>query len=200
MEKLYKILAVIFHPVVIPTVGILTYFLSIPNSFNNNQKLALIGVIFTTTYIIPVLILLLLKEVKIINSYHVSTIKERKIPVAIMVLLFYLLGNYFYNGYVTRDIGLLFYATTYALIICYLLFAFKIKASIHLLSLGITISFFILMSKIYNLQIALIIIFFILISGLVGNARLYLKAHTASEVYIGFFIGVITPFAVFYLL
>jgi hypothetical protein len=37
----------------------------------------------------------------------------------------------------------------------------------------------------------------ILLAGLVANARLHLKAHTAKEVYLGFIVGFIAPFAVY---
>jgi len=37
-----------------------------------------------------------------------------------------------------------------------------------------------------------------LLSGLIASARLHLKAHTEKEVYIGFFIGFISPIVLFY--
>jgi membrane-associated phospholipid phosphatase len=39
-----------------------------------------------------------------------------------------------------------------------------------------------------------------LLAGLVANARIYLKAHTPQEVYLGFFLGFVAPLSVYYFL
>lgn len=198
--KFHKFISVILHPIVIPTIGVLLYFILIPNSFNSNQRLAVLGLIFVTTYIIPLVILILFKKLKLIKSFNAESIKERKIPVAIMIVLFYLLGNTLQNVPNLRDLGLLFYATSLGLIFIYISFAFKLKASLHLLSLGITTSFFIVLSLIYSRSFIITIIIALLFSGLLASSRLYLKAHNPKEVYIGFFFGFISTFAIYYLL
>jgi membrane-associated phospholipid phosphatase len=40
----------------------------------------------------------------------------------------------------------------------------------------------------------------ILLAGLLASARLHLKAHTPKDIYVGFFIGTVTPFCLQYLL
>ena len=44
--KFYKFISVILHPIVIPTIGVLLYFILIPNGFNSDQTLAVLGLIF----------------------------------------------------------------------------------------------------------------------------------------------------------
>ncbi|WP_298762333.1 hypothetical protein [uncultured Polaribacter sp.] len=114
-----------------------------------------------------------------------------------MIVLFYLLGNTLIRIAQVEDIGLLFYATSCALAFVYFLFAFDLKTSIHLLSFGIFTSFYIILGYIYEKQFAVLIIITLLLSGLVANARLHLKAHTTKEIYIGYFVGFIAPFAVY---
>ncbi|WP_284041131.1 hypothetical protein [uncultured Polaribacter sp.] len=188
------------HPIVIPTIGIILYFLLIPSGFNSNQKYAVLGLIFVTTYIIPLVILILFKKLKLIKSFKAESIKERKVPIAMMIVLFYLLGNTLKDISNLFDLGLLFYATTLGLIFIYIFFAFKIKASLHLLSLGLTTSFFIILNYIYNENLNIIIIGCLLLAGMLGTARLHLKAHTQTEVYLGFLFGFISPLIVFYIL
>jgi hypothetical protein len=188
------------HPIVIPTIGVLLYFLLVNNSFGSNQKLAVIGLIFATTYLIPLFILILFKKIKLIQSFKAETISERKIPVLVMIVLFYVLGNTLQNIPNLRDLGLLFYATSLGLVFIYLFFAFKIKASIHLLSLGITTGFFMVLGNLYSQSFLLIIIVALLLSGLLASARLHLKAHTPKEVYFGFLFGLLSPYIIFYLL
>ena len=198
--KFYKFLSVILHPIVIPTVGVFIYFFLIRNGFNSTQRLAVLGLVFITTYIIPLLILILFKKLKMIKSYYAESIRERKIPIAMMIILFYLLGNTLYGATNITDLGVLFYATSLGLIIIYIFFAFNQKLSIHLLSLGISTGFFLLMSSKYSYSFTLVIIICFLLSGLLGSARLHLKAHTRTEVYLGFLFGFISPFIVNYIL
>lgn len=200
MEKFYKIISVIFHPIVVPTIGVLLYFILIPSSYPSNLKLTLLSLIFVMTYLVPLLILILFKKLKLIESFNAHTIKERKLPVAMMIVLFYLLGNTIANIGAMRDISLLFYATSGALMLLYVFFVFKIKTSIHLLSLGISTAFFLIIDINNSSNFPLVIILNILIAGIVANARLYLKAHKPSEVYIGFFMGFISTFITYNIL
>lgn len=198
--RFHNFISVILHPIVIPTIGVMLYYLLIPNSISSNQRLSLLGLIFITTYLIPLVLLILLKKLKLIASFKSETIKERKLPVAIMIILFYLLGNTLHNTLLFFDFGILFYATTLGLLIIYLLFFLKFKTSIHLLSIGVATGFFLVMSKIYTYNYTSILIIFLAISGILGTSRLHLKAHTPKEVYIGFILGLIAPSIVYYFL
>lgn len=200
MERFYKTISVVLHPIVVPTIGVLMYFILIPKNYASNQKLALLGLVFATTYLIPLLILILFKKLKLIKTFNAHSIKERKIPVAMMIVLFYLLGNTIATITGMKDISLLFYASSAALTIMYIFFPFNLKTSIHLVSLGISTSFFIIIGYIYSNHFPLVVIINILLAGLVANARLYLKAHTPKEVYLGFFFGFIAPFGAYYFL
>lgn len=195
--RFYKFISTTLHPIVLPTIVVMLYFLLSPGNFSSYQKLTILSLIFTVTYLIPLLILILFKKLRIIESYQTNSIKERKLPIAFMIVLFYLLGNTIDN---IGNLRVLFYGTSLGLILIYLLFFFKIKASIHLLSLGISAGFFMIMSSIYAQPYILLTIIFFLISGILASARLHLKAHTSREVYIGFFIGLIAPLLVSFIL
>lgn len=176
------------------------YFLLTTNHFISDQKFTVLSVVFIFTYLVPLFILIIFKHLKIIKTYQTKSIKERKLPVLLMVILFYLLGNTMNNTPNLRDLGLLFYATSIGLLFIYTLFYFKIKASIHLMSLGISAGFFLALSNNYSKSYLLAIIVIFILSGLLATARLKLKAHTNKEVYIGFFTGLILPIIInFYL-
>ena len=198
--KFYKFISVMLHPIVIPTLGVILYFMFIQNSFNSTQKFGVLGLIFASTYIIPLLLLILFKRFKLIKSFNAESIKERKIPIAVMIVLFYLLGNTLYGIPNLMDLGVLFYATTLGLVIIYILFAFKLKTSLHLMSLGVTTGFFYLLQNVYNQNLILVIIAALILSGILGSARLNLKAHSQKEVYLGFILGFVSPSIIFYIL
>ncbi|SOU87447.1 hypothetical protein [Tenacibaculum dicentrarchi] len=195
-----KFISTILHPIVIPTIGIILYFILTPVYLSRYQQYTLLGVVFVATYIIPILLLVFLKTVKYIKSYEVYGIKERKIPVFFMMSLLFLLGKFFSEITIIKDLSYLFFGVVFGLGVIYILFSLKIKASLHLLSLGATTGYFLLFQKTHNITILPLIIVLILLSGLSASARLHLKAHTVKEVYLGFFIGIVSPFIAFYIL
>ena len=192
MNRFYKTISVVLHPIMVPTIGVLLYLLIIPNSYTSKQKTVLLALIFVTTYLLPLLILILFK----ILIPKVSK-KERKVPVALMIIVFYLLGNTIENNIKMTDISLLFYTSSIALTFVYLCLAYRLKVSIHLLSLGISTGFFMLIGFIYNYSLPIVVIVNILLAGIVANARLHLKMHQPKEVYLGFLSGLIAPFVVY---
>lgn len=198
--KIPQFISVILHPIVIPTIGVMLYFLVTPIIFESNQKLGVLSLVFIVTYLIPLLILVLFKKLKLINSYKTETIRDRKLPIAIMLVVFYLLGNTLHYIQNFNDVALLFYATSLGLVIVYILFHFQIKASIHLLSFGIFTGFFMVLSIIHNQSYLMIIMLTLLLSGIVAAARLHLNAHTPKEIYIGFFVGLIAPIVTYCIL
>jgi hypothetical protein len=188
------------HPIVLPTIGIILYFLTIPHSIKKEQRFYLIGLVFIVTYIIPLCVLIVLKGFKLIQSFQVHTIKERKIPLFLMILLFTILGSTFLKFSILRDFGMLFYGTTFGLIIVYVFFIFKIKISLHLLSIGSMVGFFMMMGIEYMTSVISTLLLLMFLSGLLASSRLHLKAHTPKEVYLGFFFGIITQISVYYIL
>lgn len=196
----HKFISTILHPIVMPTAGILLYFILSPLNISEKQQYAALSIVFICTYIVPLLLLGFLKTTGYIKTHQVKTIKERKAPVFFMILLFILLGKMFFNTFLSRDIGFLFYGTALALIFVYFIFFFKIKTSLHMLSIGGFIGFFLIFQQSYNYAILPIIIVLILLAGLLGASRLYLKAHTSLEVYLGFFVGLISQFLMFWIL
>ncbi|CAL2102794.1 conserved membrane protein of unknown function [Tenacibaculum sp. 190130A14a] len=187
-----KLISTVLHPIVMPTIGLLLFLLISDLRLNQEQKLVIFSIVFIATYIIPLLLLILLKGFGLIKSYQVSTINERKIPLFLMTVLFFSLGKMLMGLPMIRDFALLFYGTMISLIIVYFLFLFKIKSSLHLLSMGASISFFLLIDAFNQRSIifSIVVLLFVL-SGILGRARLDLKAHTVPEIYIGFFLGFI---------
>ncbi len=196
----HKFISTILHPIVMPTIGILIYFIFTPIYLDRKQQLSLLAVVFIATYIIPLLLLILLKSIGYIKSFQVHTINERRIPIFFMMTLLFILGKFFAEISTIRELSYLFFGVVFGLGIIYLLFLAEIKASLHLLSIGAAIGFFLLFQQLQNINTLPIVIVLIFLSGLLAASRLYLKAHTVKEVYIGFFIGICSPFLAYYIL
>ena len=189
MRQFLNIVSYIFHPLFIPIGGTILYFLVTPKYSSLELQSGNILPIFILTVIIPIIFFLILKNMGVINSIFLPTIKERKYPLYISCILFLMiLYKVIPNNYVHE----LFYiftglltATCTALILLFLRF----KTSLHLLGMGSLLMFMIGLSIHFEINITLAISVFTLLTGLVATSRLYLNAHNRSELLIGLLIG-----------
>ena len=195
--KFYKFISTILHPIVLPTLGVFLYFVFVSQSFEKRLQLIVLGLVFALTYVVPVLLLLFLRNFGFIKDFQVSTIKERRFPVIFMIFLLYFLGNTIIQIPTIRNLGILFYGTSLSLTCIYVLFSVKLKSSLHLVSMGNMIGFFLIMTNINRLSMLPIIILLVLLSGILASSRLYLKAHTPVELLIGFSLGIVCQFILF---
>ena len=160
--RFHKIISTVLHPIVIPTMGVLLYFIFVSHTIPKNQQFLLLSLVFGVTYIVPLLTLVLLKALNFIEDFQVKTIKERRFPVIFMIILFFLLGDILVKNPALRDLGFLFYGTALSLFCIYLLFYFNIKSSLHLVSMGNAVSFFLIISTIHNSSMLPVIMILIL--------------------------------------
>ena len=198
--RFHKFISTVLHPVVIPTLGVMLYFIFISQSLDQRQQFLLLALVFGITYVIPVIALFLLKALGLVQSFQVKTIRERRLPILMMLVLFYVLGDILANTPTLRDLGFLFYGTSLGLFTTYLLFALRLKSSLHLLSMGSAIGFFLVMINMYSMSLLPVIMVLILLSGLVASSRLHLQAHSSKELLIGFSIGVLSQLVTFWFL
>ena len=196
--KFHKFISTILHPIVLPTLGVFLYFVFVSQSFEKRLQLIVLGLVFALTYVVPVLLLLFLRNFGFIKDFQVSTIKERRFPVIFMIFLLYFLGNTIIQIPTIRNLGILFYGTSLSLTCIYVLFSVKLKSSLHLVSMGNMIGFFLIMTNINSLSMLPIIILLVLLSGILASSRLYLKAHTPVELLIGFSLGIVCQFILFF--
>lgn len=191
--KLAKLISYIFHPLLMPTYAFLLLFnqkayfaMIIPTP----AKWRLLVIVFILTFVLPMMLVLLLKSLKKIKSLQMYERKERNIPYIVSAwfsfILFLILNK-------TQLSPIFKYFTLGATLL--IVFAFivnlKWKISIHMLAIGGLVGMVMgltLMSIIGN---PVYMISLVLIAGLIGFARLKLKAHTQAQVYIGLFSGVI---------
>ena len=163
--KVHKFISTILHPTLLPTAGAFLYFIFVTQQFGKRLQLIILGLIFILTYIVPILLLFFLKNFGFIKDFQVSTIKERRVPVIFMILILYFLGNTIIQIPMIRNFGILFYGTSLSLICIYILFSIKLKSSLHLVSMGNMLGFFLIMTNVNNLSILFIIILLIFLSG-----------------------------------
>jgi hypothetical protein len=185
---------------VIPTIGVLLFLALTPDFIRKERQYLVLGIVFFSTYVVPIISLIILKALGVIKSFQVESIKERKIPLFLMLLIFYILGWFLIMIPDFKDLGVLFYGTNLSLIVIYILFFFNIKTSLHIVSMSSALGFFLIYGTLNSISILPIAVIIIMLTGLLASSRLYLKAHTPLEVYLGFFLGITSQYVGYLLL
>jgi membrane-associated phospholipid phosphatase len=190
-EKLAKWISVIFHPLLMPTYGFLLIFCTknyISTFVILRYKIIIIGITFLFTFVFPAINAFVLLKMGRIRSLEMESIKERLIPYGTTALYYFALLYLFYHTGFLFIFKLILIGAT-SIIILTLLISTKWKISAHTAGIGGMAGA--ALGMVYRLQIDLELLFFIIIllAGVVGYARLRLKAHTPAQVYSGFLLG-----------
>lgn len=173
-----------------PTLTTLLYFYLIPIRFPSRQQYGVMSIVFIGTYIIPLLLMIILKKIRVLKSYQVKSYRDVKLVLLIFILTFLVLGGLFYKIPNLIDFSNLFLTTAVGLFFLLLLSFFKIKTSFYVFSLAVTIGFFISVSEKYSYNFLPIIIILILSAGIVASVLLKTQKRNPREMYLGFFIGI----------
>ncbi|MCK0132416.1 hypothetical protein MWU59_12975 [Flavobacteriaceae bacterium F08102] len=187
--KFHRFVSYIFHPVIIPIASTLLYFILVPVAVSRTFSSRVLGIVFVMTYILPILLLYILKKVKLIQDFELKTINERKFPVLFLTIITFLLGRLLLQTGIANILAFCFYGCSLSLGIIYLLFFLQIKISLHTVGLSGLIGFLGIISYAYQRNLLLILMLLFVILGLVASSRLVLKAHHPREIFLGFIIG-----------
>ncbi len=192
-----KLVSHIIHPIVIPIIGTIIYFIILPKHTPEKMELLVISSIFIGTYVIPLLFLLTLKSSNVISNLQLENIQERKFPVMFFISITFLISTLLRKIPSIIELSLFFYGMTLSLIIVYLLLYAKFKASFHMVGISGLIGFFICFSFQFQINLLLLIAVLLILAGIIATSRLKLKAHNPREIFWGSFIGITSVFAVF---
>lgn len=198
-EKLAKIISVLFHPLLIPTYAMLI-LINTKNHFAlalplQNRYIAL-AIVFLTSFVLPVLIMLILRKMGTVKSLQMESKHERVVPLFITSILFY--GTYYLlkQGPHFALFNIFMLGAT-LLVIMSLFINYATKISIHMVAQGGMLGAFTGFAITFNQDYLLMIIVLIIMAGLTGFARLKLKAHSEAQVYSGFGMGIVVMMGLF---
>ncbi len=195
-----KAVSYVIHPIIFGIIATLSYFIINPKFLPKDLKFHIIGIVFISTYLIPIIFLFLLKSFNTIDSFHLSSIDERKFPLFFFIVLNALLSYRLFQIPNLELLALFFLASSISLFIVYFSLYFGIKISLHTLSLSLFTTFILILSYVFKIRLIFLLSFLILLSGYISYVRLKLKVHTALEVYLGYLIGIIIEFTSFYIM
>ena len=191
LKKILPFFSYLFHPLFIPLFGTLFFLYVNDNDFEPFTKYITLIQIVIITILIPMTFLYFLKIIGKVDSIMVSDLSQRKIPMALQLILMAMLLA---KSISREQVPELFYfflagmiSTFFALFFLFL----KMKVSIHMIGMSSLTAFVIGLSILNYSNWIGIIVFLILMNGVVGTSRLQMNAHTGKELVLGFFIGLL---------
>ncbi len=199
-KRIARVISIIFHPVLVPTLGVLLllhsgfYF----SMLTWEAKRFVLLVVFFSTCILP----LLAVSVMAINprfDINMPKSTDRIIPL-LATSVFYYLGFVLLGRVNIFPVFKLFMLASVLVVILLLLISFKWKISNHMAALGGLAGVFFAFSFRKGLNPVYSLLILILISGIVGTARLMLKKHSMWQVIAGYVLGFVILYSVVYFL
>lgn len=187
-----KGVSVVFHPLIMPLLGVLFYFSKTPRFIPVPIMKAKIFSVVILTIILPILLFFLLKTINKVNSIYLKSTKERLIPLFINCIIILLILIRVLTPNEIIELYYFFLGILCSTLTCFILAIFKVKASIHMIAASGFFMFAVALGMHYSININGTIALMMIVIGAVATSRLHLKAHTNQELILGLFIG-ITP-------
>lgn len=190
-----RLISILLQPLLMPLYGVclLSYYTDFYDLYKNGIASFLFPV-FLLSFLVPFLGLVVMRSIHAIKSFSLSTKHDRIYPIITYIMSSICLCYFFLQVQVPYwYIGLLLTGTIVALFAFILNFFWKI--SIHMMAIGALIGTSLAIClKIFSVGPYFLFIILFILSGILGVTRLYLKASSASQVYIGFSLGLLIGF------
>jgi len=197
MKLLLKSASYVFHPLWMPFLGSLFYFLFIPRYFPGEIVRAKLMAIAIITIFIPIVFYFLLKNLGKASNIFLDNVSERRWPLFFFVLLSFMVLNQILNIYNYPGLYYYFAGILISTLISYLFTWLNSKASLHMVGISGLLMFITGFCIYFQLYFIYTISFLIIATGLTASSRLYNKAHNSGELILGFIIGVIPQLITF---
>ena len=200
MEKtLARILSITFHPLLLPSVGMLILFNSgsILEYLPFQAKKVILMVVSVSTLILPFTFVPFFIFQKIIKNVQMENSRERLIPFFVTSVLYafcyYLLLRLGAPPTVSK-----FMLAAAATVLTLFVLTLKWKISAHMIGIGSLTGALIVISFNLSVNLEYFIIVSIIISGVLGYSRLKLSSHEPYQVYTGWLVGLLVSISVLF--
>lgn len=191
MNALLKSISYIFHPLLMPFLGVVFYFSKSPRFIPLPIIKAKLFSLALLTILLPILLFFLLRTLGKINTIHLATTKERILPLLINCVIVFVISQRIFPNNEIAELYYFFVGVLLSTLACLILAALNFKVSIHMIASAGVFMFFIALSIHFNINVNGLIALFTIAIGAIATSRLHLNAHTNIELIIGFFVGVI---------
>lgn len=200
LEKVSRIVSIIFNPILTPTFGFILLFFSgfYENMLTGEAIRFILLVIFFSTATLPMLSAAILS----FNSKFDLLMKDKRDRIVPLLLtsIFYYIGFVLLGRIHFLSMFKLFMIGGVLLIICLLFISFKWKISIHMAAIGAVTATFFAISFRSGVNPVNALVILVIVSGLIGTSRLVLNKNSLLQVAAGYVLGFIVLYPVIYFL
>ncbi len=191
MDRFLRSISYIFHPLLMPILGVIFYFSKSPRFIPVDIIRAKLVSLFILTIVLPILLFFLLKTLGKVRSINLNTTKERILPLILNCVVIILVLQRILSPTQIIELYYFFVGILISTITCLILAIAKFKASIHMIAVAGVFMFFVALSFHFSININGTLALMIIIIGAVATSRLHMQAHTYKELIMGFFVGLI---------
>ncbi len=213
-----KIISVFTHPLFAPTYVLFLLLCINPYLFgvsNWSDEVVLIWHVLFMTALLPLLVVVMMKQLNMVSSVHLHKREERIGPyVATGIFYLWLFVNLKNSSAIPLPYVVFILGVVIALFADFFFNNFT-KVSAHGTGMGGVLAFVSLCMTawgyeffwvdlgalgVYEMRMSRIFLSLLLVAGLVGSARLLLEAHTPKQIFLGFLIGVLAQYMAYLIL
>ncbi len=189
MGHLLKVWSYLSSPLFIPLL-VSVWFLSYASGLSHPPTILKLYLISIFTVAIPLFVYGLLKLLKQANSVHLSTTKERILPLLIYGLLIIAILKTVFNDGNFQPLYYFFIGILISTMVALILSLFRFKVSLHVMAMSGALAFITILSMYLGIDLVYLICGLSVAVGLTATSRLYMKAHQPIELVFGFLLGI----------
>ena len=191
MNQILKGISFVFHPLIMPLLGVIFYFSKTPRFIPSEIIQAKLLSTFILTVVLPILIYFLLKTLGKVHSIYLRTVSERILPLGLNSVVIYLILKRVFTSGEIIELYFFFIGILLSNLACFILAILKFKASIHMIAISGFLMFCVALSIRFSININGTLALLILITGAIASSRIHLKAHNNKELFVGLCVGLI---------
>jgi membrane-associated phospholipid phosphatase len=196
-----RILTYIFHPLLIPTYGMILLYKVFSRMYflDGDPRIfwLLLGITLITTCLLPAMSSYILLRSGMLKSLEMNERRERILPY-LTTAMYYLFAFYMLRDFPVPAGMLtamrLFTLGGAAAIVGTMVINFYWKISAHTVAIGGLIGAVLALSMLLPMVPPELLYIVLLLGGIVGYARLRLDAHSPAQVYAGYLLGFLSTF------
>lgn len=178
------------------TYAAVIYFFFIPTDFgyiDSSIPLKILGLLFISTVVLPIAALLLMVRIGKVENVQMDQQKERNWPLLQSAIIYF--GAYYvvHSRVVPIFIQLFLLGAIIGIVIS-LLINLRWKISLHMIGIGGLCGGISAIMFLLNAGNPMLLSICFIIAGLLGTVRLFLQAHTLTQILAGFTTGFLVEF------
>ena len=198
-NTLARILSVVFHPLLMPTFVFGVLLFQVPSVlgvdvFSTSLRLSLLVLIFVGTFAVPALLIYYLFRSGYVQTLHLNTLADRRLPFFLTALIYALLTVLFacrmeLISTIAPEIAILLGSIAVSILLVGIISLYW-QISVHGVGMSGAVGIIAgIMIKFSQTDLFIPLLLSILLTGFVGSARLKLNAHTPAQIGAGVALG-----------